>query len=202
MIAVNGLQLQYNDRVIFRNVSFLINPGEKIGLVGSNGAGKSTLLKFINGNLNADAGNVSKPKDSSIGYLPQELPLYDGRTVLEEAESAFAEIQTLQTRIDEINEQLATRTDYESDGYMQLIEDLNHYTERFTLVGGYTYHGELERILLGLGFKQSDFNRQTTEFSGGWRMRIELAKLLLAKHDLLLLDEPTNHLDINSILWL
>lgn len=202
MIAINGLELQYNDRVIFRNVSFLINPGEKIGLVGSNGAGKSTLLKFINGNISADKGNVSQPKGSNIGYLPQELPLYDGRTVWEEAESAFAEIQTLQEKIDHINEQLTTRTDYESDSYMQLIEDLNHFTERFTLVGGYTYHGELERILLGLGFKAEDFARQTTEFSGGWRMRIELAKLLLAKHDLLLLDEPTNHLDINSILWL
>jgi len=202
MLGINNVSLQYNDRKIFNNVSFLVNPGEKIGLVGSNGAGKSTMLKVINGNAKPDRGNVSVPKDFSIGYLPQELPLHDGRTVWEEAESAFSEIKDLQEKIDEINHQLAVREDYTSDSYMELIENLNKYTERFNLVGGYTYHGELERILQGLGFLASDFDRQTTEFSGGWRMRIELAKLLLAKNDVLLLDEPTNHLDINSIVWL
>jgi ATP-binding cassette subfamily F protein 3 len=202
MIGINNISLQYNDRKIFKQVSFLINPGDKAGLVGANGAGKSTLLKIINGDQSADSGDVSKPKDFHIGYLPQELPLYDGRTVMEEAESAFSEIQDISASIDHINHQLAEREDYESDGYMALIEELNRHTERFNLIGGYTYHAELERILIGLGFRQEDFNRQTTEFSGGWRMRIELAKLLLAKNDLLLLDEPTNHLDINSIVWL
>jgi ATP-binding cassette subfamily F protein 3 len=202
MLGINNIQLQYNDRHLFRGVSFLINPGEKIGLVGSNGAGKSTLLKVINGSISPDDGNISKPKDFKLGYLPQELPLTDGRTVWEEAETALSEVKQLQADIDEINEALTTRTDYESDGYLKLIEDLNDCTERFTLIGGYTYHGSLERILTGLGFTSNDFQRQTTEFSGGWRMRIELAKLLLYPNDLLLLDEPTNHLDINSIIWL
>ncbi len=202
MVGINNISLQYNDRHIFRNVSFLINPTDKIGLVGSNGAGKSTLLKVINGSISTDAGNVSSPKDFVLGYLPQELPLYDGRTVWEEAESAFSEIKEIEKGIDRINHQLEIRTDYEAESYMTLIEDLNRLTERFSLVGGYTYHGDLEKILSGLGFTREDFNRQTTEFSGGWRMRIELAKLLLAKNDLLLLDEPTNHLDITSIIWL
>ena len=202
MLGINNIHLQYNDRKIFNGVSFLLNPGDKSGLVGANGAGKSTLLKIITGDGKADSGNVSKPKEFKIGYLPQELPLYDGRTVIEEAESAFSEIQTIEKAIAKINRQLEERTDYESDSYMALIEDLNQHTERFNLIGGYTYHAELERILIGLGFTQTDFHRQTTEFSGGWRMRIELAKLLLAKNDLLLLDEPTNHLDINSIIWL
>ena len=202
MIGIQNIKLQYNDRVIFGGVSFLINPGEKIGLVGSNGAGKSTLLKVVTGEVSADSGEISKPKDSRIGYLPQELPLYDGRTVWEEAESALSSIKKIEKQLDYINEQLATREDYESESYLKLIEDLNHLTERFNLEGGYTYHGSLEKILTGLGFKPEDFSRQTTEFSGGWRMRIELAKLLLQPHDLLLLDEPTNHLDIHSIVWL
>lgn len=202
MIGINNISLQYNDRHIFRSITFLINPGEKIGLVGANGAGKSTLLKVISGHVRPDSGNVSTPKDFTIGYLPQELPLYDGRTVWEEAESAFSEIQTLEKQIDDINHQLQVREDYESDSYLKLIEDLNKLTERFNMVGGYTYHADLEKILTGLGFTKEDFDRQTTEFSGGWRMRIELAKLLLAQNDLLLLDEPTNHLDINSIVWL
>lgn len=202
MLGINNIRLQYNDRLIFKDVSFLINPGEKIGLVGSNGAGKSTLLKTITGEVRPDGGNVSQPRDFAIGYLPQELPLYDGRTVWEEAESAFNEIKEIEKHIDQINTQLAERTDYETESYLKLIEDLNAHTERFNLIGGYTYHADLERILNGLGFKHEDFQRQTTEFSGGWRMRIELAKLLLAQNDLLLLDEPTNHLDINSIVWL
>ncbi len=202
MLGINNISLQYNDRHLFRNISFLINPSEKIGLVGSNGAGKSTLLKVIFGEISTDAGNISRPKDFKLGYLPQELPLYDGRTVWEEAESAFSEIKNIETRLDEINHLLATREDYESQSYLDLIEELNHLTERFSLVGGYTYHADLEKILTGLGFTTEDFERQTTEFSGGWRMRIELAKLLLANNDVMLLDEPTNHLDINSIVWL
>src|SRR5690606_34985275 len=175
---------------------------EKIGLVGSNGAGKSTLLKVINGDISTDTGNISRPKDFKLGYLPQELPLYDGRTVWEEAESAFSEIKNIETRLEAINHQLATREDYESQSYLDLIEELNHLTERFSLVGGYTYHADLEKILTGLGFTTEDFNRQTTEFSGGWRMRIELAKLLLANNDVMLLDVPTNNLDLSTIVWL
>ena len=202
MIGIQNIQLQYNDRKIFNGVSFLINPSDKIGLVGSNGAGKSTLLKIINGSISPDSGTLSYPKGFALGYLPQELPLHDGRTVWEEAESALSEVKEIEKQIDQINTQLATREDYESESYTKLIEDLNHLTERFSFVGGYTYHADLEKILIGLGFVQEDFNRQTTEFSGGWRMRIELAKLLLTPHDLLLLDEPTNHLDIHSIVWL
>lgn len=202
MLGINKLILQLNDRMLFNGVSFLVNPGEKLGLVGSNGAGKSTLLKTIAGEASVDSGDISKPKEFKVGYLPQELPLHDGKTVWEEAETSLSEIKELQASIDDINHQLTEREDYESDGYLKLIEDLNHYTERFNLVGGYTYHADLEKILQGLGFKAQDFHRQTNEFSGGWRMRIELAKLLLAKHDVLLLDEPTNHLDINSIIWL
>ncbi|MEQ9263185.1 MAG: ATP-binding cassette domain-containing protein [Owenweeksia sp.] len=202
MIGIQNIELQYNDRVIFGGISFLVNPGEKIGLVGSNGAGKSTLLKIVIGEVSPDGGAISKPKDSKIGYLPQELPLHDGRTVWEEAESALSSIKKIEKQLDHINEQLTTREDYESESYLKLIEDLNQLTERFNFEGGYTYHGSLEKILTGLGFKPEDFNRQTTEFSGGWRMRIELAKLLLQPHDLLLLDEPTNHLDIHSIVWL
>lgn len=202
MLGINKLSLQINDRMLFNEVSFLVNPTDKLGLVGSNGAGKSTLLKTIAGEATVDSGNISKPKEFKIGYLPQELPLHDGRTVMEEAESSLSEIKHLQSSIDDINHQLATREDYESDSYMKLIEDLTNFTDRFNLVGGYTYHAQLEKILLGLGFKPSDFHRQTVEFSGGWRMRIELAKLLLGAHDVLLLDEPTNHLDITSIIWL
>lgn len=202
MLGINKISLQYNDRPIFQDISFQVNPGDKIGLVGNNGAGKSTLLKIIVGDVSPNKGDISLPNDFSLGYLPQELPLYDGRTVFEEAESAFNEIKTIQAKIDKINDALVNRDDYESDSYLKLIEDLNTFTERFNLIGGYTYHARLEQILLGLGFKPKDFHRQTTEFSGGWRMRIELAKLLLAQNDILLLDEPTNHLDINSIIWL
>jgi len=202
MLGINKLSLQINDRMLFNEVSFLVNPTDKLGLVGSNGAGKSTLLKTIAGEATVDSGNISKPKEFKIGYLPQELPLHDGRTIMEEAESSLGEIKHLQAAIDDINHQLGIREDYETDSYMKLIEDLNLYTDRFNLVGGYTYHAQLEKILLGLGFKPSDFHRQTIEFSGGWRMRVELAKLLLGAHDVLLLDEPTNHLDITSIIWL
>lgn len=202
MLGINKLSLQLNDRMLFDGISFLVNPGDKLGLVGSNGAGKSTLLKTIAGEATVDSGTISKPKEFAVGYLPQELPLHDGRTVWEEAETSLGEIKQLEAAIDDLNHQLATREDYESDSYLKLIEDLNHNTERFNLVGGYTYHADLEKILQGLGFKAADYHRQTNEFSGGWRMRIELAKLLLAKHDVLLLDEPTNHLDIHSIIWL
>lgn len=202
MLGINNIKLQYNERLLFRGISFLINPSEKIGLVGSNGAGKSTLLKIIAGEIQADEGNISKPKEFSLGYLAQELPFNEGKTIYEEAESALSELKDLEEKIDHINHQLATRTDYESNSYLELIEDLNHCTERFSLIGGYTYHADLEKILKGLGFTNEDFTRPTSEYSGGWRMRVELAKLLIQKHDLLLLDEPTNHLDINSIIWL
>mgnify|MGYP000326471935 CR=1 FL=1 len=202
MLGINKVTLQYSERVIFNEVSCQVNPGEKIGLVGNNGAGKSTLLKIIIGDIHPQKGEISVPKEFKLGYLPQELPLYDGRTVWQEAESALSEVKELEQKLAAINQQLAEREDYESDSYIKLIEDLNHFTERFNLIGGYTYHGSLEKILSGLGFSPKDFHRQTTEFSGGWRMRIELAKLLLAKNDVLLLDEPTNHLDINSIIWL
>jgi len=202
MLGINKLILQLNDRMLFNGISFLVSPSEKLGLVGSNGAGKSTLLKTIAGEAKVDSGDISKPKDFAVGYLPQELPLHDGKTVWQEAETSLGEIKQLQAAIDDLNHQLATREDYESASYLKLIEDLNHYTDRFNLIGGYTYHADLEKILQGLGFKAADFHRQTNEFSGGWRMRIELAKLLLAKHDVLLLDEPTNHLDIHSIIWL
>jgi ATP-binding cassette subfamily F protein 3 len=202
MLSINKVTLQYSERIIFNEISCQINPGEKIGLVGSNGAGKSTLLKIIIGDVSPQKGDISVPKDFKLGYLPQELPFYDGRTVWEEAESALSEVKELENKLTHINQQLSEREDYQSDGYTKLIEDLNLYTERFNLIGGYSYHGSLEKILTGLGFTADDFNRPTTEFSGGWRMRIELAKLLIAKNDVLLLDEPTNHLDINSIIWL
>lgn len=202
MVGIQNIKLQYNDRKIFNGISFLINPAEKIGLVGSNGAGKSTLLKIINKSISPDSGSIAQPKDFQLGYLPQELPFYDGRTVWEEAESALSEVKEIEKKLELINHELTTREDYESDAYLKIIEDLNHLTERFNMVGGYSYHGDLERILKGLGFTSEDFHRQTTEFSGGWRMRIELAKLLIATNDLLLLDEPTNHLDIHSIVWL
>ena len=202
MLAVNQLSLEFPSRVIFDQISFLINPSEKVALVGRNGAGKSTLLKIIAGEQSPNGGNISRPKDFSIGYLPQILPLPTGRTVREEAERAFAELRALEEKIDYINGQFQIRSDYESDSYMKLIEDLHEYTTRYEALGGYNSAGEVEKVLFGLGFKPQDLDKDLSEFSGGWRMRVELAKILLMNHDLMLLDEPTNHLDIESILWL
>jgi len=202
MISINNLSVEFSATPLFTDVNFVINPKDRIALVGKNGAGKSTLMKIIAGMQNPTSGTVARQKDVTIGYLPQVMVLSDTRTVMEEAETAFAHIAEMQADIDRLNEEISRRTDYESEDYMQLIERFTHENDRFSMMGGINYHAELERTLQGLGFQRSDFDRPTSEFSGGWRMRIELAKLLLQKPDLLLLDEPTNHLDIGSIQWL
>lgn len=202
MISVNNLTIEFGARPLFTDVSFVINPKDRVALVGKNGAGKSTLLKILAGEQQPTAGIVALQKGSTLGYLPQVMVLSDEHTVLEEAEKAFADISQLQERIAQENQELAERTDYESEEYLKLIEAFAHDNERFTMMGGLNYHAELERTLQGLGFQRSDFDRPTREFSGGWRMRIELAKLLMRQPDVLLLDEPTNHLDIESIRWL
>lgn len=202
MISVNNLTIEFGARPLFTDVSFVINPKDRVALVGKNGAGKSTLLKILAGEQQPTAGIVALQKGSTLGYLPQVMVLSDEHTVLEEAEKAFADISQLQERIAQENQELAERTDYESEEYLKLVEAFAHDNERFTMMGGLNYHAELERTLQGLGFQRSDFDRPTREFSGGWRMRIELAKLLMRQPDVLLLDEPTNHLDIESIRWL
>ena len=202
MISVNNLTIEFGARPLFTDVSFVINPKDRVALVGKNGAGKSTLLKILAGEQQPTAGVVALQKGSTLGYLPQVMVLSDEHTVLEEAEKAFADISQLQERIARENQELAERTDYESEEYLKLVETFAHDNERFTMMGGLNYHAELERTLQGLGFQRSDFDRPTREFSGGWRMRIELAKLLMRQPDVLLLDEPTNHLDIESIRWL
>lgn len=202
MVSVNGVTVSFGGYNLFDNVSFLINPKDRIGLAGKNGAGKSTMLKLLAGLQSPTKGEISIPKDCKIGYLPQDMVHQHGRTVFEETETAFAEIQAMQKRLDDINHQLETRTDYESDSYMQLIEDLTEINARLDVVGAGNTSEEIEKVLRGLGFERKEFTRQTSEFSGGWRMRIELAKLLLQKPDVLLLDEPTNHLDIEAIQWL
>jgi ATP-binding cassette, subfamily F, member 3 len=202
MISVNGVTVSFGGYDLFDNISFLINPKDRIGLAGKNGAGKSTLLKILSGHQNPTKGEISMPKSCKIGYLPQDMIHQHGRTVFEETESAFEEIQQLENRIIEINHQFETRTDYESKEYSQLIEEQTDVYTRLDMLGASNVHEEIEKILKGLGFDRKDFNRQTAEFSGGWRMRIELAKLLLQKPDILLLDEPTNHLDIEAIMWL
>lgn len=202
MISVENLSVEFSARPLFADVSFVINKKDRIALVGKNGAGKSTLLKILAGLQSPTAGIVAVQNDITIGYLPQVMVLSDEHTVMEEAEKAFDHISEMQARIDELNQQMADFTDYESPQYMELVERFTHESERFQMMGGLNYHAELERTLQGLGFKASDFNRPTKEFSGGWRMRIELAKLLLRRPDVLLLDEPTNHLDIESIRWL
>ena len=202
MISVNNLTIEFGARPLFTDVSFVINPKDRVALVGKNGAGKSTLLKILAGEQQPTAGIVALQKGSTLGYLPQVMILSDEHTVLEEAEKAFADISQLQERIAQENQELAERTDYESEDYLKLVEAFAHDNERFTMMGGLNYHAELERTLQGLGFQRSDFDRPTREFSGGWRMRIELAKLLMRQPDVLLLDEPTNHLDIESIRWL
>ena len=202
MITVNDVSVQFGGTTLFSDVSFAINENDKIAMMGKNGAGKSTLLKIIAGQSKPSTGNVSAPKDAIVAYLPQHLLTTDGVTVVEEASKAFGEIFSMKAEIDEINEQLTIRTDYESDAYMKLIERVSDLSEKFYAIEEVNYEAEIEKILLGLGFAREDFTRQTSEFSGGWRMRIELAKILLRKPDLILLDEPTNHMDIESIQWL
>ncbi|RZJ49781.1 MAG: ABC-F family ATP-binding cassette domain-containing protein [Flavobacterium sp.] len=202
MITVNDISVQFGGTTLFSDVSFAINENDKIALMGKNGAGKSTLLKIIAGQSKPSTGNISAPKEAVIAYLPQHLLTEDGATVMEEASKAFGEIFSMKAEIDEINEQLTVRTDYESDAYMKLIERVSDLSEKFYAIEEVNYEAEVEKILVGLGFEREDFTRQTSEFSGGWRMRIELAKILLRKPDLILLDEPTNHMDIESIQWL
>ncbi|MCD8176538.1 MAG: ABC-F family ATP-binding cassette domain-containing protein [Tannerellaceae bacterium] len=202
MISVEGLTVEFGGFTLFDGLSFVVNKKDRIALVGKNGAGKSTLLKIFAGLQSPTSGVVSIPKDITIGYLPQHMQLADSRTVREEAECAFEHIHILEKEIEKLNLQLAERTDYETDSYQQLIEKVTQKSEQFQLLGGANYHAELERTLIGLGFTRNDFSSSTSEFSGGWRMRIELAKLLLRRPDILLLDEPTNHLDIESIQWL
>jgi len=202
MITVNDISVHFGGTTLFSDVSFAINENDKIALMGKNGAGKSTLLKIIAGEAKPSSGNISAPKDAVIAYLPQHLLTSDNATVMEEASKAFGEIFKMKAEIDAINEQLTIRTDYESDEYMKLIERVSDLSEKFYAIEEINYEAEVEKILTGLGFERQDFTRQTSEFSGGWRMRIELAKILLQKPDLILLDEPTNHMDIESIQWL
>ena len=202
MITVNDISVQFGGTTLFSDVSFAINENDKIALMGKNGAGKSTLLKIIAGQSKPSTGTISAPKDAVVAYLPQHLLTQDDATVMEEASKAFGAIFKMKAEIDEINEQLTIRTDYESDAYMKLIERVSDLSEKFYAIEEVNYEAEVEKILVGLGFNREDFNRPTSEFSGGWRMRIELAKILLRKPDLILLDEPTNHMDIESIQWL
>lgn len=202
MLNIHNLSISFQGEFLFEEITYRLGAGDRIGLVGKNGAGKSTMLKILAGDLEPDTGQIAKEKDLSIGFLRQDIDFVEGRTVLEEAYEAFEEIKKLEFQLAEINEQLATRTDYESEAYNQLMIDLNDVQHQYEILGGYNYQGETERILQGLGFNRKDFDKQTDTFSGGWRMRIELAKLLLQSNDVLLLDEPTNHLDIESIIWL
>ncbi len=202
MLNVHNLSVSFSGEYLFEEIAFRLNPGDRVGLIGKNGAGKSTLLKLLSRETAPDSGTIASDKEISIGFLRQDIDFEEGHTVLEEAYKAFEELQVMEGKLAHINEQLAERTDYESDGYHQLMVDLNDYTHQYEIHGGYNYQGDTEKILLGLGFKREDFDKKTDTFSGGWRMRIELAKLLLQKNDVLLLDEPTNHLDIESILWL
>ncbi|WP_428223411.1 ABC-F family ATP-binding cassette domain-containing protein [Flavobacterium sp.] len=202
MLNIHNLSISFGGTYLFEEVTFRLGAGDRVGLVGKNGAGKSTMLKILAGDFKPDSGDIATEKDVKIGFLRQDIDFVKGRTVLEEAYMAFEEIKRTEFEIDKINHELATRTDYESDSYTELIEKLSDLQHRYEILGGYSYVGQAERVLLGLGFKREDFNNQTDTFSGGWRMRIELAKLLLQTNDILLLDEPTNHLDIESIIWL
>ena len=202
MLSVQNVSVSFGGEYLFKDISFRLGPGNRVGLVGKNGAGKSTLLHLIARDTPVSEGSISQEKIVQLGFLKQDIDFDYGRTVLEEAYQAFTEIKALEQQMEDINLGLTTRTDYESDSYNELIVQLNEVTERYEIIGGYNYQGTTERILQGLGFSSSDFNKQTDTFSGGWRMRIELAKLLLQPNDILLLDEPTNHLDIESIIWL
>ena len=202
MISVNNVTVAFGGFTLFENISFLVNPKDRIGLAGKNGAGKSTMLKLIAGLQNPTKGDVGKPKGYKIGYLPQDMIHQHGNTVFDETAAAFTEVKQMEQRLEDINKELETRTDYESDAYANLITELTDLNTRLEIIGVGTIDEQIEKILRGLGFERKDFVRQTNEFSGGWRMRIELAKLLLQKPDILLLDEPTNHLDIEAIGWL
>jgi len=202
MLNIHNLSISFAGEYLFEEITFKITAGDRIGLVGKNGAGKSTMLKILSGDQESDTGQIAIDKNARIGFLRQDIDFVEGRTVLEEAYEAFEEIKSLERKIEEINNQLTERTDYESAAYAKLIEDVSDFTQHYEILGGYNYQGNTEKVLLGLGFKSEDFNNLTDTFSGGWRMRIELAKLLLQDNDLLLLDEPTNHLDIESIIWL
>lgn len=202
MLNIHNLSVSFGGEYLFEEISFRLNGGDRVGLIGKNGAGKSTLLKLLSKDMPLDSGTIAIEKDVKIGFLRQDIDFEQGRTVLEEAYQAFVEIKALELQLDEINTQLAERTDYESEGYNQLMIDLSDVTHHYEILGGYNYQGETEKILQGLGFRRNDFDKKTDTFSGGWRMRIELAKLLLQNNDVLLLDEPTNHLDIESIIWL
>jgi len=202
MLNIHNLSVSFGGTYLFEEVTFRLGAGDRVGLVGKNGAGKSTMLKILSGDIPPDTGVIATEKEVCMGFLRQDIDFIPGRTVLDEAYQAFVEIKKAEAKIDDINHQLVTRTDYESDYYSKLIEDLSEYSHHYEILGGYNYQGDTERILLGLGFKREDFDQLTDTFSGGWRMRIELAKLLLQANDILLLDEPTNHLDIESIIWL
>ncbi len=202
MISINNLSVEFSAKSLFDNISYVINPRDKIALVGKNGAGKSTMLKIIAGLQRPTSGTVAVPQDVSVGYLPQQMVLEDTLTVKEEVRKAFSHIDGMQARIDAMTAEMAERTDYDSPGYHALIERMSALSEQLAMSGSDNCEAEMEKTLMGLGFVRSDFDRPTAEFSGGWRMRIELAKLLLQRPDVLLLDEPTNHLDIESIQWL
>lgn len=202
MLNIHNLSISFGGEYLFEEISFRLNTGDRVGLIGKNGAGKSTMLKILSKEQEPDSGELAMDKEVKIGFLKQDIDFIQGRTVLEEAYEAFTEIKKIEREIDEINAQLAERTDYESESYSALITELSDLTQHYEILGGYNYQGETERVLQGLGFSREDFNRLTDTFSGGWRMRIELAKLLLQNNDILLLDEPTNHLDIESIIWL
>ena len=202
MITVNDIAVEFGGTTLFSDVTFAINETDKIALMGKNGAGKSTLLKIVAGQNKPSRGGISAPSDAVIAYLPQHLLHSDNCSVMEETSKAFADVLNMKKEIDEINEQLTVRTDYESDEYMKLIERVSELSEKYYSIEEVNYEAEVEKVLKGLGFEREDFTRNTSEFSGGWRMRIELAKILLKKPDLILLDEPTNHLDMESIQWL
>ena len=202
MLNIHNLTVSFQGDDLFSGITFQLRAGDRVGLVGKNGAGKSTLLKILSGEQEYDSGQIASDKKVSIGFLKQDIDFVKGRTVLEESYEAFKEIKKLEHQLETINQKLIERTDYESEGYHQLMVDLNEVQHQYEIHGGYNYQGETERVLQGLGFQRADFDMPTDTFSGGWRMRIELAKLLLQNNDILLLDEPTNHLDIESILWL